>query len=374
MNRHLHIICFSVPWPVDYGGAFDLFYKLPALKALGAHIHLHCFDYGRGRQPVLEQYCASVQYYERLMGHTSIRNRLPYIVSSRRNEILLQNLLQDDYPILMEGIHCTWLLNDDRFRNRKCFVRLHNVEYKYYRELSSHTPLSFKKLYYLVESRLLRAYEKRIARKAVFFAVTEQDADTYRNEMGCTNISYLPVFLPAWEVSRPEGIGSYCLYHGDLSIDANEKAAIWLLTQVFNKIPVPFIIAGKHPSRQLASFINKYPHAQLMPNPPDEQMQELISGAQVHVLPSYTATGIKLKLLNVLFHGRHCIVSPATAEGSGLEAACHIAATANAYRELVAQLYHMPFTEEEIILRKQLLTGRFDHARNAEVLVKKIWS
>jgi hypothetical protein len=51
MTRHLHIICLNVPFPVDYGGVFDLFYKLPALHDQGVKIHLHCFEYGRGEQP-----------------------------------------------------------------------------------------------------------------------------------------------------------------------------------------------------------------------------------------------------------------------------------------------------------------------------------
>ncbi|HAK10648.1 MAG TPA: mannosyltransferase, partial [Chitinophagaceae bacterium] len=47
MEKHLHIIALNVPFPVDYGGVVDLFWKLPSLQAQGVNIHLHCFDYGR---------------------------------------------------------------------------------------------------------------------------------------------------------------------------------------------------------------------------------------------------------------------------------------------------------------------------------------
>src|SRR6478752_4986254 len=126
----------------------DVFYKLPALQALGIQIHLHCFDYGRSEQTELKKYCVSVNYYERFLGHKGISNTLPYIVSSRKNEPLLENLLKDDYPILMEGVHCSYLLFDNRFSRRTCFVRLHNVEYQYYNELSNVTASPFKKFYY----------------------------------------------------------------------------------------------------------------------------------------------------------------------------------------------------------------------------------
>jgi hypothetical protein len=146
VDKHLHIISLTVPYPVDYGGVVDLFYKLPALQAQGVKIHLHCFDYGRGKQPELEKYCASVQYYERNQGHKAISNTVPYIVSSRKNEQLLYELLKDDHPILMEGVHCTYPLLDARFAKRKCYVRLHNVEYQYYREIAGSNLLAFKKI------------------------------------------------------------------------------------------------------------------------------------------------------------------------------------------------------------------------------------
>jgi hypothetical protein len=373
VEKHLHIISFTVPYPVDYGGVYDLFYKLPALQSQGVLIHLHCFEYGQGEQTELNKYCASVQYYERTNGHKGISNTLPYIVSSRKNETLLQNLLKDDYPIFMEGVHSTYLLTDKRFANRKCFVRVHNVEYQYYRDLYKSSSSLFKKLFCFMESRLLYAYEKKIAQKAVFWGVTEKDDDVYRKELGCKSIEHLAVYLPNWKVQGPEGMGNYCLYHGDLSIDANEKAAAWLLKNVFNKLTVPFVIAGKNPSERLNTLAHKNGHTCLVANPSEKEMQDIIAKAHINVLPSYTTTGIKLKLINALFNGRHCVVNPATVNGSGLESACYTGTTANAFRELIAQLYHQPFTTEEIDFRKRLLSGMFDNDVNARKQVGWIW-
>lgn len=373
MTRQLHIICFSVPYPVDYGGAFDVFYKLPALQQAGIAIHLHCFDYGRGTQPELEKYCASVHYYQRYTGHASIANPLPYIVSSRRNEPLLNRLLQDEHPILMEGIHCTYLLTDERFRHRKCFVRLHNIEHRYYAGIARAAPPSFRKLYYYIESRLLKSYERKIAGKAVFLAVTAKDADAFRSATGCSQVHYLPLFLPDQTVDAAEGLGKYCLYHGDLSIDANDAAAAWLIRKVCNKLRTPLVIAGKTPSTKLKILAAKWSNVTIVPDPSEEAMLQLIKDAQLLLLPSSTSTGIKLKLLQSLYHGRHCIVTPPTVDGSGLEATCHIATTANAFTSLIAQLYHTPFTAEEIRLRKVMLGDIFNNARNANTLSGYIW-
>jgi glycosyltransferase involved in cell wall biosynthesis len=374
VEKHLHIISFNVPYPADYGGAVDVFYKLKALYAQGIQIHLHCFTYGRSEQPELNKYCASVTYYERHIGHKGISNTLPYIVSSRKNEQLLQDLLKDDHPILMEGVHCTCLLFDKRFSNRKCFVRLHNAEFQYYGDLCKASSSLIKKMYYWVESRLLKSYEKKIASKAMFFGITEKDTAVYRDELNCKNIRELPLFTPAWQVQCPEGVGAYCLYHGDLSVDANEKAATWLIKKIFSKLNVPFVIMGKNPSEKLYELAQENGHTCVVANPSDKEVQDMIAKAHINVLPSFTTTGIKIKLVNVLFNGRHCVVNDATVAGSGLASACHIGTTANAFREIIAQLYHQPFTGEEIELRKRLLDHHFDNEKNAKKLMTWVWT
>src|SRR3954454_11367807 len=208
---------------------YDLFYKLPALQQAGISIHLHCFTYNRSPQKELEKYCASVHYYPRHTGIKGLSLTLPYIVSSRSNKALLQTLLQDEYPILMEGVHCTYPLLDKRFSKRKMFVRLHNVEYQYYYHLYKSTTAFFKKAYYLAESFLLKRYERRIASKAAtFWAVSYKDADIYREVFKCKTASYLPLFLPPWQVVSKPDKGTYCIYHGNLEVDENEDAATWL--------------------------------------------------------------------------------------------------------------------------------------------------
>jgi glycosyltransferase involved in cell wall biosynthesis len=362
-----------VPFPPDYGGVFDLFYKITALHKAGVHIHLHCFEYGRGEQRALNLYCASVHYYKRMEGHKGFSNKIPYIVASRSNGELLDNLLKDDYPILMEGVHCTYFLNDERLQNRKCIVRLHNVEFAYYDRLYHSTHSLLKKAYYYHESRLLHRYEKAIANTAQFLAVSEADAARYRSELGARRIDYLPVFIPFHEIKGAPGVGTYCLYHGNLSVAENEKAAIWLLNNVFNELKVNFVIAGKNPSAKLERLAHRQQHTCIVANPDDPSMQDLISKAHINILPSFNNTGVKLKLLNAIYNGRHCVVNEAAAAGTGLESACHIGSTPESFRQIVAQLYHQPFAEEEIQLRQRLLLNRYDNGVNAQRLIRWIW-
>lgn len=372
-EKHLHIVCLDVPYPVDYGGVFDLYHKIRALHASGIRIHLHCFEYGRGEQPELNQYCASVDYYSRCEGHKGFSHKLPYIVCSRSNKLLLDNLLKDDYPILLEGVHCTYLLNDERFSRRRILLRLHNVEYRYYKQLYQCEKSVFKKIYYLHESNLLRQYEKKIADRLPILAVSEKDSELYRQEFGAGHISTLPVFLPFEEVRSKEGTGCFCLYHGNLSVAENEQVAAWLLSHVFRSLELPLVITGRNPTARLGRLVGQHSHACLIANPSDDEIQDLIAKAQLNILPSFNCTGVKLKVLNALFNGRHCIVNEDAVQATGLEPLCHIANDEDAMRKIITEMYTRPFTREEISARKTVLSC-YNREENARKLIQAIWN
>lgn len=372
-GNHLHIVCLDVPYPVDYGGVFDLFYKIKTLSEAGILIHLHCFEYGRGKQAELNKYCSEVIYYKRITGFKGFSLKVPYIVSSRANKSLLQRLQQDDYPILMEGMHCTYFLSTGQLPGSRCFVRLHNVEFQYYRQLA-HTSNSFlKKLYFKWESWLLKKYEKSLANKASFWTVTVKDLDVFVKEFGYSNIDYLPLYLPQYKPEWMGEKGNYCLYHGNLSVPENEQAAIWLLINVFNGLHVPFVIAGKNPSEQLKKLAQTYDHTCIVSNPAEKEMQDLVKKAQVNILPSLNETGIKLKLINALYNGRHCIVNTAGVDGTGLTDCCVIANSAKDMQLEVKRIFEEPFTEHAFHGRIHKLQATFNNEANARQMISWIF-
>ena len=374
MEKHLHIIALTIPFPVDYGGVYDLFYKLVSLHKEGIQIHLHCFEYGeRKQQEELHKYCTSVQYYPRSSFFSTLFSGLPFIVSSRANSNLLNNLLQDNYPILMEGIHGAFLLKDKRFNGRKKILRLHNVEYEYYKDLSQATTSFAKKLFFKREQKLLYKFEKTVAAKAdSILAVTEKDVKTYQQEFGAENIRFMPLFLPDyWTINCLKGKGSYCLYQGDLSVISNEKAALWLIGEVFAGTKHKLLIAGKIPSSILFKAAAKKLNVMLIANPVTDQMQDFIKLAHINILPSYSNTGIKLKLLNALYNGRFCLVNELTAGGSGVKQLCYFFENAATCKQKVNELLDIEFTQSDINNRKQVLSTAFNNDENAKVFIER---
>ena len=82
MSDHLHIVTLNIPYPPDYGGMIDSYYRIKALHDLGVKIHLHCFEYGRTRSPELNRLCETVHYYPRKTSFWFQFSILPYIIFS----------------------------------------------------------------------------------------------------------------------------------------------------------------------------------------------------------------------------------------------------------------------------------------------------
>jgi hypothetical protein len=376
LSKHLHIVCLDTPWPADYGGAIDMMNRIMLFKKMGIAIHLHYFCYNeRGMPNELNQFCESIQVYERKKGRKGLSSKLPYIVASRMNDGLVNDLKADDHPILLEGLHCSGVLSRLDLDARKIVVRMHNEESVYYKELARAEPSLFKKIYFFRESRLIKKYSQHLPGQCMYACLSREDIHAFRDTYHLPDVRMIPIF-PSWQqVSGEEGIGNLCLYHGNLSVPENEKAAIWLLQNVFTKIRKPFVIAGKNPTRRLQKIAHLCQHTCLVADPSETELNDLIRKAHINVLPCFNKriTGIRLKLLHALYEGRHCIVNEPMVKGTGLEEACHIGRTANAFASIIAQLYHQPFTAEEIQLRKRLLEDTYDNEKNTRALIQYLW-
>jgi hypothetical protein len=369
MQNHLHIISFDIPYPANYGGAIDVFHKIRCLNTQGIKIILHCFEYGdRKSSPELEKICEKVYYYKRDTSFINHLSFLPYNVKSRIDKELKQNLLKDNYPILFEVLHTCYLLNDPDFKNRKKLFRHSNIEHDYFLELAKGEKSFLKKMYLKTESFKLKRFEKQLSHADCILSVSEADLVYFKKIYPNTPSIYLPSFHQFDELQCKQGKGDYILYHGNLSISENYNAAMWLIENVFSKIKYPTIIAGLNPPQHLIESIKKYAHITLRKNCKEQQMQSLIEDAQIHCLYTEQATGLKLKLLNVLYSGRFVIANPAMLTGTQLTAACFMANSPEEYFQQITILLSKEFTLEEIIIRKNLISS-MDNKMKTKILI-----
>ena len=366
--KQLHIVSFDIPFPADYGGVIDVFYKLKALHALGIEITLHCFEYGhRTPQKMLETYCKKVYYYPRKRSISDFFSSLPFIVKSRENKILLNHLLEDESPILFEGLHTCFYLNHPLLQHRKKMVRCHNIEHEYYDSLKENENNIFKKYFFKSEAKKLKAYETQLQFAQQLFCISENDTTYY------AKINSASTLLPAFHGNEIDDTiypsENYILYQGNLCVNENQQMVEYLISKIINENKYPFIIAGKNPSNELIQQAYKHSHIKIIANPSQNEMHSLIQKAQINIATSLANDGFKLKLLTALYQGGHCIsnkLNDKTLQQMIHEVAINDIAT---FKKLIDELMTKKYSIDEKYNRNKVLEQFFSDKENAKKIL-----
>ncbi len=369
-DKQLHIIAFHIPYPPNYGGVIDVWHKIRTLHAAGVGIHLHCFKYG-GRQPAkeLDKVCQKVYYYPRKTGIKQALSDKPYIVISRKSQPLLDNLLKDNYPILVEGLHSCYHISDPGLKGRTIIYRAANIEHHYYHHLYKSVRNPLLKGFFLWESIKLKKYEKQIRHASAAAAVSRADQKYLQTHYPELKPAHIPCFHANDQLNIKPGKGDYVLYHGNLGVPENDHAALFLIQKVFKYYPCPFIIAGMNPGKKLQREAGKHNHIKLIANPLQEEMDDLIRQAHVNLLVTFQATGLKLKLLNALYLGRFVMVNEPMLSGTSLHKACIVANTEAQILQELERTMPLHFGEKEQNHRKEVLDNTYDNQYSAQKVI-----
>lgn len=354
MSRHLHIISSNCPFPPNQGRSIDVFEKIIAFHRQGIKIHLHHLKCRANHNDIKEvnKYCESVNIYE---GETGMNESLRDIT--------------DDFPFLIEGNLCSRISNPAHASARKVLVRFHDLELETCKSsLSARNLLS--KIFLHRKQNNNDPYS--LYPGYVYVCITEKAAEILREEFRLPNVIHVPQFISWHEVKSKQGMGSFCLYHGNLSIPANEKAATWLLEKIFSQVRYPFVIAGKDPSRRIYKLAQLYSHSCIVANPSENEIDDLIQKAHINILPSLNPACGKYKLLHALFSGRHCVTNEMMIKDTELGKACHIANDTRSKIGTIKYLMERRFTEQEVELRKDLLS-RYNNSENILKLIQWLY-
>lgn len=321
MHKKIHIVSFDVPFPPDYGGVLDVYLRAKGLKQLGYSVILHCYEYGRGRNHDFSEIADEIYYYDRQTGVKSVLSSIPYIVKSRNSEALLKRLLADDSPILLEGQHSTFWINELLKEHRKVAVRMHNIEWQYYRDLAADAKTTSERLFFSMESRKLRKQELKL-KGIPLLCISKSDQEYYQN--GGFQALYLPVTINPDLLLTPTESEPFGLYHGNLSVPENVEAVYKLIQENRRaKIDLPIVIAGKNPSANLVKKIEGQGW-KCVANPSDSELNDLMRSCSLHLLIGFKSSGIKLKVIRALLTGKPCISTKEMTGTSGLEKRCEI--------------------------------------------------
>ena len=311
-----------------------------ALHQLGQNIHFHCFYPHRVQINLIEEHCEEIiGYCQDSQDASSIFFSKQKLEDSERKR-LLENLKNNDHPIICHGFQASKLVFDDpTLMTRKVVFRFLRNEPNYLQNLAKVTPWGFRKFYYLLAAfRAEKTFQKLLSHKAI--------ASSLDNQTNSDNIIKVAEFKGQSETFFKEGFGSFCLYYGDLSKRENEFAAQWLLEHVFNELELPFVIAGKNPSDELEQAAHVRMHTCLVSNPGEMELKELIKKAQIVLMPSFIDQQNYLDILESLQLGRHVLVNTKAVVGNPFQSLLDVAESPDEFKLKAEQLFKQEFVEE----------------------------
>lgn len=371
----LHLVSFQVPFPPDYGGIIDVYYKLKALKRAGLRVALHTFAYSRDADlENLLQVAEEVHIYPRHRGFISQLSPTPYIVQSRSDSSLLDNLLRDSAPVLFEGLHTTFALPGLAKHGRLLMVRTHNVEHDYYRGLARSSHSLKHSLFYNIEALKLRRYENVLAQASAIFAISPADTAYFSRRFGGEKVVCLPPFFDESPIIDPLAPVPQVLYHGNLEVEENIDAVCRIAEDILPLLPsgVKFVVAGRNPSPKLVGILAAK-GIEVMANPDEALLNGLIAGAAVNLLITRQPTGIKLKLMNVLSLARGaCVVNDMMVAGSALSRFCRVASAPEAIAEAVTESLAAPEPSDVVDRRRADFLNEYSSSRGAGIILRKL--
>ena len=367
IKKEIQIVAFNNPYPPNFGGAIDMFYKIKALSELGVLIHLHVFYNKREDISGLNSLCKTIHMYKSnksLIKHLSL---LPYCVNTRLSKELINNLNKNKSPIIFESIRTTGGLIKNKFE-QKTAIRCHNIEHDYSWGLFKSERNWFKKVAFLIEGYKLKYYEY-ILNKTDFLLTLSYFEYSYYSKSFESKSFFLPVFHGNENVKGYDGFGKYALYHGDLAISDNVKSAFFIIS-IFKDLKEELIIASSTKNTKLINEISKYENINFELIVNENQLKDLIKNAHINVLYSFQKSGTKLKVFNALYIGRHCILNENIIDDSDILDICEVATTKKEYQKAVNKMFKINF---EVSQKRLDALKKYGSKLNAEKLIEIIF-
>lgn len=378
MQRSLNIISGYLPCPNTLGDAQQTYWLIEALSGSGIQVHLFTFSdldskINTAATEQLSKICSSVNTYPINQGHRNFSFSAPYATTKYQNTQLINDLNKNNFPILIEGLGPSELALSSAIENKKIWVRLLTYAPRYFRYLQERSSAPLKKIFYQREAVLSKRILKKINQRVNWIVTSENDKKILEDSFLGDKIQILAAFKNSTSsITSKPGLGNFCLFQGNLSDAATHKTARWLLTHVFHNLKVPFVITGNNPSRSLVTLAHSKPHTCIVANPSSTERQDMIEKAQIVIQPSFIKDVADEALIEGIQKGRHCLTNNKTIN-SHFAACYHQGTSANAFQEIIIQLYHHPFSEEEIETRKRLIASEKTNDVLARECATIIW-
>lgn len=369
-KNKLHIISFANPFPPNYGGVIDVFYKIKALHEIGVQIYLHCFvDDIPELSNALKNITKEIFFYKNKKTILNFFSFTPYSIKYRNDKSIIYNLKKNDVPVLFESMKTISMYRKIDYSKR--FMRLHNIEFDYFFGIYKSETNVIKKCIFLLESFKYYFIGKKIKDFNKVIALSINDFN-YITNLGLTS-TYLPLFHGNSIKEYSSSFGKYAIFSGDLKTSENKKSLKFIVS-VFEKLNMYKLVIVVNDE---INFVNKLvsgnKNMEVIKLYDFEHLKQLYADAHIAIMYSFQQSGTKLKLVNALYNSRHCLINDNIVDDPRVTSICNIANSKVDFENKINYLIKKPYTIEDYNIRKKVLLEVYDDNLNAIKLSEMIF-
>lgn len=336
-------VCNKVPYPLKDGGALAIHNLIKGFADSGSEITLLAMNtskhkaagsevnsYFKKLNNVLVE-LVDVNTDTKLTG--ALKNlffsKLPYnaerFISDNFRTKLESLLKAENFDVVQfEGLYLMPYINTVReYSGAKVVLRAHNVEHEIWQRNLSYQSNMLKKAYLSIIARRLRNFEyQNINKYDILIPITRRDACKF-NEMGNTKpMLVCPYAFDPDNLKAPEFIHQpdTFFYIGSLDWLPNQQGIKWFVRNVWNRISAEikgakFFVAGRNAPQGLINYLQKQ---NIIFSGEVEDAYAFIRDKSVMVVPLFSGSGMRVKIVEAMAAGKAVITTSLGAEGIDL--------------------------------------------------------
>jgi glycosyltransferase involved in cell wall biosynthesis len=395
MKKRMLIIVPRVPWPPVCGASLANCSLIQILVAQGWSIDLLCVSRSKNknnasdlknqfglahvgviRLPLFMRYsltCRILSFLMQWKFKDVPITAIPFIAGSTGHQIFKQILAGNWKYIIWDGLHPMAVLSQQRFKDKyglghlaHHIYRSHNCESELWKQYQERVNKWFKPFIAAQFKKMLQLEKDSIARAAATLTISEHDTDALRRiQPDAKKILTVPVSLPTLKgtnlvyagvvrenslIDKNEKQDLHLLWMGGMDWWPNKNGVEWFMNHVWPSL------RNKRQNLKLCLIGQGTEHLKFDSREAIavhgfvSDPKQLISSADMMIVPIFYCSGIRIKALEALSHAIPCIGTRKSLSGIP-EAGCWFSDSADEWIEFLSRV-----TREEC--KKKGLNGR----------------
>lgn len=386
-------LCYKPPFPSVDGGTLAMNSLTRGLLAQGCEVKI--LSVASEKHPV--KWARLTEEYKASTGFEAVEidlrvKALPAAVallcgesynvkrfdSSAFRSRLTELLKAEKYDVIhVESIFLAPYLETIRqYSQAPVVLRAHNVEHRIWQQMAEGSDKVLKRWYLKKLALALRAYE--VERVNVFDGVaciTEDDMETFR-QLGCRKpMISIPFGMELPQTSATKTRHDMLFYIGSMDWRPNLEGVTWFLDNVWPLIhkempELHMVLAGRNTPDDLVWRYWNREDVEIRGEV--ENASTFISEGLINVVPLLSGSGIRVKIIEAMSHGKAVVSTTIGAQGIHYEEGKHllIANTPEEFVEKVRRLANDPaFAVEMGNNARELIAAEYDANNLAKRLI-----